>query len=176
MMKSFYPDANRVLLPIGDWEPDRKAMLPALYLLSKINPKPQVMLFSVISVPTTAPLDASQFREIIRKTESRLKPLASWLLGQGFKTSVKIALARDVAEGIVEEASKSGCIGVLMQKKGRPNGVLAKGKRMSLMKAFESFVAALSSMSILKEGTTWSVMNSLKTCPVIVTLACSEKT
>lgn len=168
-------EANRILMPVGDWEPDRKAMLPALYLMSRMKPKPQVMLLSVISLPSTVPLDASQFSDIIRKTESKLKPLAVWLSGQGFKTSVKTALARDVAEGIVEEASKSGCVGVLMQKKTRPDRVLPKGKRLSLMKTFEFFVVAIISMAILRESTTWRVMNSLKTCPVIVTLAQKEQ-
>lgn len=165
------PDANRVLLPVGDWEPDRKAMIPALYLLSRLKPRPDVTVLNVISIPPSAPLDASQFRDITDKAKSRMTQLAKWLSGQGFKTSVKIALARDVAEGIIEEASKNGCIAVLMQKKSRPDRVLPKGKRRSFVKAFEFFVVALMSMAILRESTTWRVMNSLKTCPVIVTLS-----
>lgn len=175
-------EANRILMPVGDWEPDRKAMLPALYLMSKMKPRPQVMLFNVISVPTTAPLDASQFRDIIDKTKSRMmNPLAKWLSGQGFDVSVKMALARDVVEGIVEEASKNGCMAVLMQKKGRPDRVLPKGVKRknfaaNVAKTLEFIVVAMISMAIFRESTTWRVMNSLKTCPVIVTLAGSEKT
>lgn len=167
-------EANRILMPVGEWEPDRKAMLPALYLMSKMKPKPQVMLLSVINVPATAPLDASQFRDIIHKTGSKLKPLAGWLSGQGFKTSVKIALARDVVEGIVEEASRPGCAAVLMQKRNKPDRVLPKGKGHPL-KPLEFLVVALMSTAIFRDSTTWRVMNSLKTCPVIVTLADSEK-
>ncbi len=175
MMTTSTVEASKILIPIGEGEFDKKALLPALYLLSRMKPKPEVTLLSVISVPTTVPLDASQFRDIIRKIGSKLKPLAGWLSGQGFKTSVKIALARDVVEGIVEEASKSGCMAVLMQKKSRPDRVLPKSRRLSLMKTFEFFVVALMSMAILRESTTWRVMNSLKTCPVIVTLANPEK-
>lgn len=167
-------EANRILMPVGDWEPDRKAMLPALYLMSKMKPKPQVTLLCVISVPATAPLDASQFRDVIRRTESKIRTLSGWLSGQGFKTSIKITLARDIVEGIMEEVSKSGCMAVLMQKKSRPDRVLPKGKGHPL-KPLEFLVAALMSTAIFRDSTTWRVMNSLKTCPVIVTLAEPEK-
>lgn len=168
------PDANRVLLPIGDWEPDKKAMIPALYMLSRLKPRPEITLLNMISIPPSAPLDASHFKDITDKAKSRMNPLAKWLSGQGFKVSIRIALVRDVADGIIEEASKNGCIAVLMQKKSRPDRVLPKCKRMSFVKAFEFFVVALLSMAILRESTTWRVMNSLKTCPVIVTLAGSS--
>jgi nucleotide-binding universal stress UspA family protein len=114
--KSQPKSSVKILIPIGDLF-SRQLITRALHLLSAFR-EPLVVLLHVVEVPSrTGTLDPDPYREEIDKAEKRLRDLSRWLDNQGLKAAVKVAVARNVAEGIVEETERDGYLLVFLMKR-----------------------------------------------------------
>ncbi|MGC8961994.1 MAG: hypothetical protein ACP5K1_06100, partial [Candidatus Bathyarchaeia archaeon] len=93
----------RILIPISNFI-DREKVAKALNAVSTPETH-SIVLLHIIEIPSlTSPLDASHFRDEVEKVAGRLERAAEWIRGQGYRVQVKVLVARDVAEGIVEES------------------------------------------------------------------------
>ena len=104
-----------VLVPVpGPVDKEKLAVvLDKLYFLGR----PRLTLFHVVEVSSrTSPLNSEFFRDAINRAERGLKPLKTWLEKLGYKVSIKVVLARDVAEGIVDEVGLGGYDAVVMMR------------------------------------------------------------
>jgi len=114
--KSKASGSAKVLIPIG--EPvSRKLITQALHVLSAFR-KPLIVLFHVVEVPSrTAALDPEPYRNEIQQAEEKLNDLAKWLRSQSLTVRVKVVVARNVAEGIVDETERDGYFIVFLMKR-----------------------------------------------------------
>ena len=116
-MSQELPHKPNILVPVpGPLDKEKLVlMLDKLHFLGK----PNLTLFHVVEVRSrTSPLNSEFFRDAINKAEKSLKPLKKWLEKLGYKTSIKVMLARDVAEGIIDEAELGGYDAILMVRRG----------------------------------------------------------
>ncbi|MGC8849769.1 MAG: universal stress protein [Candidatus Bathyarchaeia archaeon] len=106
----------RILIPISNFI-DREKVAKALNAVSTPETH-SIVLLHIIEIPSlTSPLDASHFRDEVEKVAGRLERAAEWIRGQGYRVQVKVLVARDVAEGIVEESNIGGYQIILMMKR-----------------------------------------------------------
>jgi len=114
--KSQLENPVRILIPIGDLV-SRQLITRALHVLSAFK-NPLIVLLHVIEVPSrTGTLDPEPYRNEIDKAERKLKDLSLWLENQGLNAVVKVAVARNVADGIVEETERDGYLLVFLMKR-----------------------------------------------------------
>ena len=100
----------------------RQLIMQALHVLSAFK-KPNIVLFHVIEVPSrTATLETEPYQEEIKRAESRLSDLSQWLTDQGLSVQVKVAVARNTADGIVEETENDGYLIVFLMKRKPKRG------------------------------------------------------
>ncbi|HUK49853.1 MAG TPA: universal stress protein [Terriglobales bacterium] len=93
----------KILIPVGELV-SRKLIAQALHVLSAFR-NPMVLLFHVIEIPSrTAALETEPYRQEIDEAQKRLNELAEWLRSQSISTQVKVVVARNVPEGITDEA------------------------------------------------------------------------
>ncbi len=112
----------KLLIPVGD-SVSRKLIAEALHLLSAFK-KPLIVLFNVIEVPSmTATLETEPYRLQIDQAEKRLNDLAKWLTAQDLTVLVKVVVARNVAEGIIEETESDDYAAVFMMKRKTRKGM-----------------------------------------------------
>lgn len=106
----------KILIPVG--EPvSRKLITQALHVLSAFR-NPEVVLFYVVEVPSrTSALDTEPYRDDILVAEKKLNGLAEWLQSQSLAVRVKVVVARNVAEGIIDEAGTGGYLLIFMMKR-----------------------------------------------------------
>jgi nucleotide-binding universal stress UspA family protein len=100
----------------------RQLILQALHVLSAFK-NPSIVLFHVIEVPSrTATLETDPYHDEIRRAENRLNDLSKWLTDQGLSVQVKVAVARNIADGIVEETESNGYLIVFLMKRKANRG------------------------------------------------------
>jgi len=58
-----------------------------------------------------------QTMEQIKSAEKKLLDLSTWLTGQGLDVRIKVATARNTAEGIVDEVNNDGYLVVFLMKR-----------------------------------------------------------
>lgn len=106
----------KVLIPIG--EPvSRKLITQALYVMSAFK-HPTIVLFHVVEVPSrTATLDSEPYRNELDKAEQKLNDLAKWLKRQSLRVRVKVVVARNAAEGIIDETETGDYFIVFLMKR-----------------------------------------------------------
>ncbi len=106
----------KVLIPVG--EPvSRKLITQALHVMSAFK-HPTIVLFHVVEVPSrTATLDPEPYRNELDKAEQKLNELAKWLRNQSVGVRVKVVVARNVAEGIIDETETGGYFIVFLMKR-----------------------------------------------------------
>jgi len=122
-MKPFHKGA-RILIPISNFI-DREKVAKALDAVSTPETH-SIVLLHVIEVPSlTSPIDVSHFKGEVEAAAGKLEGIAEWIRRQGYKVEVKVLVARDVAEGIVEESNRGGYRIILMMKR-RIRGGLSK--------------------------------------------------
>ncbi len=79
---------------------------------------PTIVLFTVVEVPSrTATLDPEPYRTELDKAERKLDDLAKWLRRQSLKVRVKVVVARNAAEGIIDETETGDYFLVFMMKR-----------------------------------------------------------
>lgn len=106
----------KVLIPVG--EPvSRKLITQALHVMSVFK-NPTIVLFIVVEVPSrTATLDPEPYRTELDKAEEKLNDLAKWLRKQSIKVRVKVVVARNAAEGIIDETETGDYFLVFLMKR-----------------------------------------------------------
>lgn len=77
-----------------------------------------IVLFHVVEVPSrTAALEPEPYRNEIQQAEEKLNDLAKWLSSQSLTVLVKVVVARNVAEGIIDETETDGYFIVFLMKR-----------------------------------------------------------
>lgn len=106
----------KILIPVG--EPvSRRLIAQGLHALSAFR-NPQIVLFHVVEVPSrTSALETEPYRDDILAAEKKLNDLAKWLRSQSLTIRIKVVVARNVAEGIVDEAGTGGYLMIFMMKR-----------------------------------------------------------
>ncbi len=100
----------------------KRLILQALHVLSAFK-SPSIVLLYVIEVPSrTATLETEPYQDNIKRAENRLNEVSKWLVSQGFKVHVKVGVARNIAEGIVEETESDGYLIVFLMKRRAERG------------------------------------------------------
>lgn len=111
----------KILIPVGDMV-SKQRITQALHVLSVFK-KPLIVLLRVIEVPSrTATLETDPYQRQINEAEERLNDLSKWLTDQGLKVRVKVVVARNIAEGIIEETESDGYLVVFLMKRKAKRG------------------------------------------------------
>lgn len=111
----------KILIPVGELV-SKERIAQALHVLSSFK-KPMIVLFHVIEVPSrTATLEPDPYHHEIKEAERKLSGLSKWLTDQGMKVTLKVVVARNVAEGIIDETESDGYLVVFMMKRGAKRG------------------------------------------------------
>jgi nucleotide-binding universal stress UspA family protein len=122
---------NKILIPLGP-ALDKPKMVAALQALSSFR-DPLIVLFHVIELPSrTAPIDSAYYESEFKEAEKTyLLQVARWLLDQGYHVQTKVAVARSVEDGIIEEANAGEYAAVLLLKRRAKKGFLRRHKSVS---------------------------------------------
>jgi nucleotide-binding universal stress UspA family protein len=106
----------KILIPVG--EPvSRKLITQALHVMSTFK-NPTIVLFHVVEVPSrTATLDPEPYRAELDKAEKKLTDLAEWLRKQSLRVRVKVVVARNVADGIIDETEAGDYFIIFLMKR-----------------------------------------------------------
>ena len=100
----------------------KQLIMQALHVLSAFR-TPNIVLLHVIEVPSrTATLETEPYQEEIRRAENKLSELTKWLTAQGLSVKAKVAVARNTADGIIEETENDGYLIVFMMKRRAEQG------------------------------------------------------
>jgi nucleotide-binding universal stress UspA family protein len=111
----------KILIPVGS-AVSRKLITEALHIFSVFK-TPLIVLLTVIEIPSrTATLETEPYRVQISSAEKKLNDLSEWLTAQGLRVQVKVAVARNVSEGIIEETDSDGYTAVFMMKRKTKKG------------------------------------------------------
>jgi nucleotide-binding universal stress UspA family protein len=123
--------ANRILIPLGP-ALDKPKIVAALQALSSFK-NPLLILFHVIELPSrTTPLEPAYYENEFREAEKTyLLNAARWLRDQGYHVQTKVAVARSVIDGIIEEANNGEYVAVLLLKRRAKKGLLRRHKSIS---------------------------------------------
>lgn len=113
---------RNILLPLA--EPVNPQKLKALIIGKLWLEGDEFTLFHIIESPAASSLDLEQFNRQIAKSESWLNEIGEELRKGGLNVRVRVAVARDAAEAIVEEIRGGDYdMMVLLKKK---EGILKK--------------------------------------------------
>ncbi|MHA1754515.1 MAG: universal stress protein [Candidatus Odinarchaeia archaeon] len=112
---------TKILIPI-DLEIEKDVLVKGLALISKLK-KPVITLLHIIELPVTASLDIREHHSKVEEIELKVKPMVEWLKGQSFEVNYKIAVARYITSGIVEEANSGDYDLVILTKRKPPKGI-----------------------------------------------------
>jgi nucleotide-binding universal stress UspA family protein len=123
--------ANKILIPLGPTL-DKIKIVTALQALSSFK-NPLLVPFHVIELPSrTTPLDSSFYENEFKDAEKKyLHDIAKWLQDQGYHVQTKVAVARDITEGIIEEANNGEYVAVLLLKRRFRKGFLKRHNSVS---------------------------------------------
>jgi nucleotide-binding universal stress UspA family protein len=108
---------RKILLPLA--EPVDPQKLKGLIIGKLWLEGDEFTLFHVIESPAASSLDLEQFNRQIAKSESWLNEIGEELRRGGLDVKVKVAVARDAAEAIVEEITGGDYDMVVFLKKKR---------------------------------------------------------
>lgn len=112
----------KILIPISNFI-DKEKVAKALDAIS-ISKSPFIVLLHIIEVPSlTSPINSHPFKEDVTVGKRKLEKIADWLRKQGYKVEVKVLVARDIAEGIVEESNIGKYQIILMMKRKIRSGL-----------------------------------------------------
>lgn len=132
----------KILIPVGDLV-SKQLITQALHVLSVFK-SPLIVLFTVIEVPSrTATLETDPYRRQISDAEDRLNDLSKWLTDQGLKVRVKVVVARNIAEGIIDETESDGYLVVFLMKRRAKQGwrrFLTRSVSQRVVRAANCFV------------------------------------
>jgi nucleotide-binding universal stress UspA family protein len=121
-LKSEIEYRTKILIPISNFI-DKEKLIQALHILSKLE-NPLIILFHVIEIPSrTVPINGSILSQEIKKAKEMLKSVSRWLTEQNYEVSIKVVVARNTVEGIIEEANSGGYALVLMLKRKVKKGL-----------------------------------------------------
>ncbi|MEM2896772.1 MAG: universal stress protein [Candidatus Bathyarchaeia archaeon] len=121
-MKEKIEYRTKILIPISNFI-DKEKLIQALHILSKLE-NPSIVLFHVIEIPsTTVPIDSSILDQEIKEAKKMLDNVSRWLNEQNYKSLIKVVVARNVVEGIVEEANSGDYALTLMLKRRVKKGL-----------------------------------------------------
>ena len=122
---------NKILIPLGP-ALDKVKIVATLQALSSFR-NPLIVLFNVIELPSrTAPLDPAYYDSEFKEAEKKyLFNVARWLDEQGYHVKMKVAVARSVVDGIIEEANSGGYEAVLLLKRRVKKGLLRRHRSVS---------------------------------------------
>lgn len=113
--------AAKILIPVGDLV-SRELITQALHVLSSFK-NPTVVLLHVIEVPSrTSTLEPDPYRAEIKEAQKKLGELAKWLADQGLEVRIRVGVARNAAEGIIEETETDGYLIVFLMKRKSAKG------------------------------------------------------
>lgn len=114
------PRATKILIPLGG--DINKANLLRSLQLSSSTIDSKVVLLHVIPLPQTVSIEETAIGSLKEETEQKFTAVMLWLTEQGISAELKIAGARSVVEGIVEEA-ESGEYQLIMIQKTKKRGL-----------------------------------------------------
>lgn len=137
-------DTKNVLIPIADnirFSDFISSILP----LMNFN-CPRITLFHVITMPVTSPLDPEYLNGIVSEFEETAKPIAEWFKHQEYAVTIKTAVARSVADAIIEETRNNEYSLVFMLKRRR-TGFMSLFSRSTTKQVIEK--CALPVVSVL---------------------------
>ena len=114
-------ETAKILIPVGDIV-SKELITKALHLLSTFK-SPLIVLFHVIEIQSrTATLETEPYEAQIKSAEKRLVDLSTWLTEQGLEVRIKVAIARYIAEGIIDEVNRDGYLVVFLMKRKMAKG------------------------------------------------------
>jgi nucleotide-binding universal stress UspA family protein len=114
-------ETAKILIPVGDIV-SKELITKALHVLSTFK-SPIIVLFHVIEIPSrTATLETEPYEAQIKSAEKRLGDISTWLTGQGLEVRIKVAIARYIAEGIIDEVNGDGYLVVFLMKRKMAKG------------------------------------------------------
>ena len=115
------PPSAKILIPVGRTV-SKQLITQALHLFSVLK-SPLIVLFTVIEVPSrTATLETEPYRLQINQAEKQLNDLSKWLTTQNLLVRVKVVVARNIAEGIIDETESDDYAAVFMMKRRTRKG------------------------------------------------------
>jgi nucleotide-binding universal stress UspA family protein len=95
----------------------RKLITQALHVMSAFK-SPTIVLFHVVEVPSrTAALDPEPYQNELDEAERKLTEIANWLRRQALKVRVKVVVARNVADGIIDETETGDYFLIFLMKR-----------------------------------------------------------
>ena len=124
---------KELLIPVAEevnLEGLEEVLLPMITLWA-----PRVTLFHVIRVPETLPVEADEFKQEADRARSKLRVVYNWFRKQGCAVRLEIVAARNVAEGIVQEANTGRYLAVVLMKRVGKRGILNRLFRRSVSEA-----------------------------------------
>jgi nucleotide-binding universal stress UspA family protein len=126
--RSRHTASVNILIPVGDIV-SKQLINQALHILAAFK-NAIVVLLRVVEVPSrTAILEPEPYQDDIRRSEQKLTNLAKWLTDQGLRVRIKVAVARSIPEGIIEEADTGGYLLVFLMKRRKLQGLQRIFKR-----------------------------------------------
>jgi nucleotide-binding universal stress UspA family protein len=126
--RSRYTGSVSILIPVGDIV-SKQLINQALHILSAFK-NAMVVLLRVVEVPSrTAILETEPYQDDIRRAEQRVASIAKWLTDQGLRVRIKVAVARSIPEGIIEEAETGNYLLVFLMKRRKLQGLQRVFKR-----------------------------------------------
>ncbi len=129
---------STVLLPLDQFASDR-VLQPVVSFLED-RKKVSLVLFHVIALPRTAPLDEELFQKEINLAREWLGKLETWCIEKGFRTRVKIRLARNVADRILDEVERHHYGLVILPKRPKKR-IWGKIKKTTTQRIIQESVA-----------------------------------
>jgi len=133
---------SKILIPMADFVSKEK-IIHGLQVLSVFK-NPLVVLLHVIEVPSrTQTLNSYPYEKEVADHRSRLESVANWLRGQDYDVEVKVAIARNIVEGIVSEANLGNYDAVLMLKRRMRKGfsrIFHRSTSETVIRSVESVV------------------------------------
>jgi nucleotide-binding universal stress UspA family protein len=114
-------ETAKILIPVGEIV-SKELITQALHVLSAFK-SPLIVLFHVIEIPSrTATLETEQYEAQIKSAKKRLVDFSTWLTEQGLEVRIKVAIARNTAQGIVDEVNNDGYLVVFLMKRKMGKG------------------------------------------------------
>jgi len=113
------PPPDIVLLPLDRFM-DIEGLSHVVLFLKQWN-NSSLVLLHIIRLPMSSPLDEEIFTDEIELAREWLKPLENWCLEQGFRTRLKIRLARNIADRILDEIDRHPYRFILIPRRPKQN-------------------------------------------------------
>lgn len=106
--------AIRILIPLGQ-NVNKANLIRSLQLFSGIVGA-RIVLLHVVALPQTVTIDPAALSSFRENAENRFRDVVQWLREQDFAAELKVAGARSIVDGIVEEAESGEYKMIIIQK------------------------------------------------------------